>query len=238
MNMDKRLTEFIDKLKAAGGDNLKSVVLYGSAVTGEFHKDYSDVNLLCVLARLDAPTLRALNPAIASWTKQGQPPPMLFSQDELARSADVFAIELIDMKAARRVLYGEDPLAELEVPLHLHRLQVERELRTHVVRLREGYVAAPADGKRLLALLTASVSSFATLFRHALLALGGQPPQHKHEAIDQLARELGFDAAPFHTVLELREGKRKASSVDLPALFGNYLAAVMRVADEVDRRTA
>jgi hypothetical protein len=234
--MEKRLAEFVEKLKAAAGENLQAVVLYGSAVSGEFHKDYSDVNLLCVCARLDADVLRGLGPAIAWWTKQGQPPPMLFSEGELGRSADVFAIELLDMKEAHRVLFGADPFAALAVPTQHHRLQVERELRAHVIRLREQYVASGGDERRVEALLTRSISSFTTLFRHTLLLLGEQRPAGKREAIDQLARILEFDPAPFHVVLELREGKRQAKGLDWHALFRGYLAGVMRVADEVDRR--
>lgn len=233
--MDKRLAEFVDKLKSNAGENLKAVVLYGSAVTGEFHKDYSDFNLVCVFERMDGDVLHSLNPAVEWWAKQGHKPPMVFSLEELARSADVFAIELLDIKAARRVLFGDDPFAALEVPTHLHRLQVERELRTHVVRLRERYLSIPHHDKDILALMSESVSSFTTLFRHAILAIGGQPPQQKHEAVDRLASQLQFDPSPFHTVLEVREGKRKASELDIHALFREYLKGVTRVADEVDR---
>lgn len=234
--MDKRLAEFIDKLKAAAGENLQAVVQYGSSVSGEFHKNYSDVNLLCVCKRLDADVLRAMHPAVNSWTRQGQPPPMFFAEEELARSADVFAIELLDIQAARQVLYGEDPFVRLEVPTKHHRLQVERELRTNVIRLREQYAVAAEDEKRVQALLMRSISSFATLFGHTLLLLGEPRPVGRHEVIDSLARKLEFDAAPFHRVLELREGKRDAKGLDLHALFRGYLDGVKRVADEVDRR--
>lgn len=234
--MDKRLTELVQKLRDAAGANLKSVILYGSAVTGEFQKDYSDVNLLCVFERLDAATLAKLNPAAVWWGRQGQRPPMLFACDELARAADVFAVELYDIKQNHRVLHGEDVIASLPVPMNHHRLQVERELRTHVVRLREGYLAMPQDRKRVLELMTASISSFATLFRHALIAMGEPAPAGKHEAVDRLAAQLGFDAAAFHEVLEVREGKRKDSQVDVSATFAAYLDGVSKVADEVDRR--
>lgn len=234
--MDKRLTEFVDKLKSAMGENLQAIVLYGSSVSGEFHKDHSDVNLLCVCRRLDADVLRELRPAVGWWAKQGQPPPMLFAEEELARSADVFAIELLDIKAARQVLHGEDPFVKLEVPTKHHRLQVERELRTDVIRLREQYVVTGEDEKRVQELLMRSISSFATLFGHTLLLLGEQRPAEKREVVERLARILEFDAAPFHQVLEVREGKRQAQGLDWHALFRRYLDGAMRVADEVDRR--
>ena len=49
MAHEKLISEFIEKIKAAAGPNLVSVILYGSGAEGEFHPEYSDLNLLCVL---------------------------------------------------------------------------------------------------------------------------------------------------------------------------------------------
>jgi hypothetical protein len=124
----------------------------------------------------------------------------------------------------------------LEVPLSLHRVEVERELRVNLLRLRQSYLAAPAKPKRLLQLMTSSVSTFLALFRHALMALGEQAPQPKRDALDRLASLLGFNAAAFHAILDVREGRRREKEVDVEAVFREYLEGVTRVTDEVDRR--
>lgn len=232
------LDEFVAKLKGVAGTNLDSVVLYGSAAAGDYQQGYSDFNVLCLLHKLDAPALAALRPAIAWWREQRQPNPMVFTRDELQRSADVFAIELLDIKARHKVLAGADHFAALNVPMELHRVEVERELRTNVIRLRELYLAAGGDPKRHLALMEESLSSFATLFRHALIALGQPAPESKREVFNAIAGHLGFSAGPFLTVLEAREDKRKAASMDVAATFNGFLEGVSRVADEVDRRLA
>ena len=236
--MEKHLSELVEKLTGASGANLKSVLLYGSAAGGEFQKKFSDVNVLCILGRLDAAELQKLNAVAVWWGRKGYAAPMVFTQDELTRSADIFAIELLDIKARHRVLHGEDIVAAIDVPMGLHRVQVERELRTHMVRLRQGYLAMPGDHKAVLALMTSSISSFATLFRHALLAMGEQPPVHKREAVTRLAELLGFDASAFHAIYEVRKGQRKPAQLDIPATFHAYLNGVGCVADEVDRRLA
>ncbi len=41
-----KLQELVNRLKEACGENLVSVVLYGSAAREDFHEQYSDVNLL------------------------------------------------------------------------------------------------------------------------------------------------------------------------------------------------
>src|SRR3954462_12055829 len=142
----KLLDDLLEKLKQANGDNLDSVVLYGSAAAGEdgFHPEFSDLNVLCLLQRLDSAALQKLSPAVAWWEKQQQPAPMLFTLEELRSSADVFAIELYDIKNTHRVLFGPDHFAQLNVPMNLHRVAVERELRTNLIRLRQRYMLAKA----------------------------------------------------------------------------------------------
>jgi len=238
--MERDLNALVAKVKEAAGANLKSLVLYGSAVTGDFHSKHSDLNVLCVLERLDAAWLEKMNPPSRWWVGKGHPSPLVFTVEELARSADVFAIELLDIKASHRVLFGEDVFADLEIPMNLHHLQVERELRNSLVRLRQQFLRAPRDDKTTLALMTGSLSSFLALFRHALVALGRQSPaephQPKHAVVDRLADLLKFDPKGFHTVLEIREGKKSPRQVDAPAIFRAYLDAVTVVTRETDKR--
>lgn len=234
--MEKELVQLIEHLKESAGANLKSVVLYGSAVTGEFSAGHSDLNVMCILEHTSAAELEALRPTVAWWMKQGQAAPLVFTLDELRRSADIFAIELLDIVGNHRTLVGDDPFQNFEVPTWLHRLQVERELRTNWVRLRRAVIASPAKERDLLALMTGSVASFATLFRHALLGMGEPPPRSMREAIAGAAQLVGGDSAAFLTVLDARDGKRKAADIDVEETLHGYLELIGLVTEEVDRR--
>ncbi len=234
--MEKHLNELVERLKAAAGTNLKSVVLYGSAAGGEYHAKHSDLNVIGVVETLDAAALDRLREACGWWAKKGHPAPLWFAQEELHRGADIFAIEFLDIRERHRVIFGEDVFAQLDVPMRLHRDQVERELRARMLALRQVYLLAPRKQKALVGVMTGSYSTFATLFRHALLALGEQPPGGSRQAVSRLAELLGFDPAPFHAILEVREGKRTAGGLDAEATFRSYLTGIERVVDEVDRR--
>ncbi len=231
----KNLDELVTRLQTALGETLASVVLYGSAASQEFHADFSDLNVLCLTHKLDIAELKAVGPVLAWWAQHKQPRPIFFSVEELERSADVFAIELTDMKSRHRALFGPDLLTGMELPMDLHGLQVERELRTNLLRLRQFFVGAKDDEERL-GLLTAAFSSFSTLFRHSLLVMKQEVPHSRREVIARLAAQLDFDPTPFNTVLEVREGKRKKSDVDVAATFEGFLIGVKRVTGEVDRR--
>jgi predicted nucleotidyltransferase len=234
--MEAKLTEFVNRLKAAIHDSLKTVVLYGSAVTGEFRAEHSDLNVLCVVDRADAALLENAHGVAEWWMRQGNLAPLIFTVDELRRSADVFAIELLDMKLHHRILLGTDFLDDFDVPLHLHRLQVERELRTAWLRLRQAILAAPLSNKVHVDIMLKSVSPFCALFRHALLALGHDMPATKRETVDAIASLTGGNPTAFQTVLDLREGKRKKSEIDVEVSLNAYLELVEVVTNEVDRR--
>jgi len=224
-------------LKEAAGENLRAVVLYGSAVDHD-SREHSDLNVLCLLHRLEGADLESLRPAGLWWWQKGHPPPLVFTLEELRNSADVFAIELLDMRARHRMLAGADFFAELEVPMALHKLQVERELRTSVIRLRQSLLRSRGRRSELAELLIASASSFGTLFRHALIALGQEAPDSVREAADRLARLLALEAAPFHRVVDLREGKSAGGELNLEHVLESYLDLVTKVAEEIDRRLA
>ena len=237
MDREKELNELVGRLRQAAGENLSAVVLYGSAVDHDF-QEHSDLNTLCLLRRLHGADVESLRPVGLWWWRRGHPPPLLFTLVELRNSADVFAIELLDMKARHRMLEGADFLAELEVPMAQHRLQLERELRVSVIRLRQSLLRCRGRRSELAELLIRSASSFGTLFRHALIALGHQAPDSVRGAAHQLARLLALDATPFHRVWDLREGKSGAGELNLEAIFGSYLDLVTTVAEELDRRLA
>jgi hypothetical protein len=234
--IDHKLDEFVQKLKAAAADNLKSMILYGSAATEEFHAKHSDLNILCVVGQTDAAHLEALHEPVQWWTRRGQRPPLVFTLEELRRSADIFTIELMDMKLRHRILFGENVLADFSVPLHYHSIQVERELRTNWLRLRQAVLAAPKKSKAYLELMVSSFSTFAALFRHALIALGETRAETKREAIERIAKFAGADPAGFHAILTLREGKSGERDIDVDKTLDQYFAFVEAVTDKFDRQ--
>jgi hypothetical protein len=238
MHREKDLHELVDRLKEAAETNLVAVVLYGSATDHEFHEGHSDLNVLCLLQHSTGADLAKLQPVGLWWWRKGHPAPLVFTLQELRDSADIFAIELLDMKQRHAMLLGEDFLAALEVPMSLHRHQVERELRINVVRLRQAFLRSRGRRDEIAELMSSSAATFAALFRHSLVALGEAAPDTRREAADRLAAKLGLDLAPFNVVLDLREGKRSAADRNPEQNFAAYLDAVTRVADEMDRRLA
>jgi len=232
---EKKINDFVSRLRAAAGANLESVILFGSAVAGDFHPEFSNLNLFCVIHDSSFAALQALAPAVKWWDAQKQPPPLFMTRDEIARSTDVFAIELIDMQQHHRIVFGADVLQGLSIPATLHRVQVEYELREKLALLRQHLLLASGSDSRLWKLLLRSVSSLTTLFRHALIVLGHDAPIGKREAVQALSKQIEFDASGILQVLDVRERKSDHKKFDVADVFSRYLAALEQVTAAVDR---
>jgi len=232
---EEKIQEFVRRMREAAGDNLESIVLYGSAAGESYHPDFSNLNFLCLLRDTSYRAISGVAPVARWWSGQKQTAPLLMSRAELAASSDVFTIELLDMQQHHRVLFGENFISGLKIPLRLHRIQLEYELREKLILLRQRALLATGNEKQLWELMLQSVPSFATLFRHALIALGQPAPAAKREAVRELSRFVVFDPAAIEQVLDVRERKVEPKTIDVATLFGSYLAAVEQVTNAVDK---
>jgi Nucleotidyltransferase domain len=232
--IDSKAQEFVKRCREAAGSNVEAIILFGSAVSGDFHPGLSDINLFCLLRDGSFSALQVLAPVAQWWSSQKQPPPLCMTRHELERSTDVFTIELLDMIQHHRVLFGEDVLSGLHISTHLHRVQVEYELREKLLLLRQHLLLAAGRDSRLWDVLLHSVPSFATLFRHALIALGSDAPPGRRDAVQALAKRVAYDPSAMQQILDVRERQTEQKKLDVKDLCARYLTAIEKVASVID----
>jgi predicted nucleotidyltransferase len=231
---EETLEKLVAGLKEAYGDDLESVILYGSAASKEYHHKHSDLNVLVVVRNSRFHKISRASRIARWWNKNGNPPPLFFTAHEMAEATDVFPIEFSDMKDCHRILFGKDTLSELVVDHKHQRMECEHELRGKLLNLRSRYVLVAGDVRESTHLLAQSISSFATLFRHALHLAGKNTPLKKADIFDQAAREFQFDASPFLEVLAVRRGEKELAKEEIDPLFEKYVDAIQRVTERVD----
>src|SRR5258706_671468 len=234
--MKHQFDAFIDDLKTTHRKNLASVILYGSAATGDFVPKQSDYNILIALDKMGPEDLRNAHASIREWVRMGHPVPVYFTVSELKNAADVFPIEFSQMETARKVLYGADVLADLEFSDENLRHQTEYELRSKLIQLRRQYIPASASVDGLKSLMAESLSSFAALFRAVLMLQGIDPPATKREIVALMALHLKIDGTPFEKIFNIRENNFTAvlDETSANSLFGEYMAQIGNVIDAVD----
>jgi hypothetical protein len=235
MAVTRSVEEFGQQVAAALGGRLVSLLLYGSAARGGPGAGRASINTLLICDGVDARLLAALAPLVAAWARGGHPPPIVLSETEWRASADAFAIEYEDIRAAHRVVTGRDPWPGVSVRREDVQRQLEHELVGKLVRLRQGYVGALGDGRRLTRLVAASASGFFTMLRTTLRLAGTPVPETAAELVLAAAAVVGFPASDLADVVAHVEGRAPLALGPSDPRAGAYLEAVARTADYVNR---
>jgi predicted nucleotidyltransferase len=229
------LDQLVEKLRKALEPDLVSITLYGSAAAGDHEEKFSDYNILCVLRQITPAQLRASESVSRWWKEQGNPSPLLLTEEEVRTSTDCFPIEFHDMREHHRVLYGRDVVAGLDIDRSFYRAQVEHDLRARLLRLRQKASAILSDTDVLRRLLADSVSTFCVLLRHALILHGDDAPQRKRDVIERAGQRLGVDTAPFLKLLDLREERIRPKDLEPESMLAAYLKEIEKAIAVVDR---
>ena len=230
------LEDLVTQLRAAFRDELRAVVLYGSAAVsaGEQVPKKSDYNVLVLVDSLGADRLAGASAAARAWADAGNPPPLTLTVEEWRGSADIFPMEYADVLQRHRVLHGELPTDVRVDPVHL-RLELEHEAMGTLLQLRRGALAAGNDGRAQLELLEASASTVMVIFR-ALLRLRGETPALDNAAlVDQVAAVARLDSAPFQRVVQHRRGEITLRSKEAAPVLAAYLDGMQRLVRYLDR---
>jgi hypothetical protein len=233
--MEDKLNELATRLKSTFGDRLVSAILYGSAASGDWNQKASDLNVLCVLSHVSLCELRDSEPIFRWWREQKNPPPLLMSADEVRTSTDCFPMEFNDMQNHRRILTGSDIIAEIAVDRSFYRAQVEHELRSKLLRLRQKAAEVLSQPEALAGLLVDSVSTFCVVGRHALLLSGREARWAKRDVVADFEKVLGIPCDAFKTVLNIRAEGKLSNGFDAVLLFEKYLKEIESLVTFVDQ---
>ncbi len=237
--IQEALSGLIEDLRATHGENLASVVLYGSAAAGDHIELRSDYNLLIALNRITPEDLRQAQAPMREWQRLGHPLPVYFTVEELSDAGDVFPIEFHQMAHARVVLFGRDPFEFVRLSDDNLRHQTEYELRSKLIQLRRLYIPASVSIEKLCDLMSDSLASFAALFRAVLLLHGKEAPVAKPECVRATAKLLDLDTEPFERIFDFRASDRLPSTEkEANDLFGAYMLQIEQVVEAVDELNA
>lgn len=227
--------ELTDKLRDIYGENLGSVILYGSAADGEYHQGLSDHNIIIVLKNLAPVELAKPNAVLKKWVKAGDPPPLFFSAEIISGSADVFPIEFFDIIERRKILFGDDPFKDVRIDPKNLRHQCEHELRSKLITLRSRFSLISDRPREVIRLILESSSSFFAAFGGLLRLAGARPKLSKKELAEQLTKLTGIDTSIFMELVEVREGSKIWRKEEALEKFEQYLTSISAVVKYVDK---
>ncbi len=217
------------------GDNLDSIVVYGSSTGKDFIRGKSNINLLLVFKKLDLPDLKQSLKLVAKGRKKGIIAPLFLTETHIKTSTDVFPIEFLEMKENHLTIYGCDLLKDLDISEGNIRLQCEQQLKGKLIRLRQSYLEIGLKRKGIEALLNESLTSLIPVFRNMMRLKGAEIPLAKDEVISKVASEFSVDGNVFLSILRDKSGDEKIGGTEAHEFLGKYLEEIRKLAVAVDK---
>ncbi|MGE5197357.1 MAG: hypothetical protein ACM3IL_02510 [Deltaproteobacteria bacterium] len=238
LRLDQRIKQtidlFISGLRDVYNDALVSVIIYGSASSGEFIERHSNLNLLVILKDTGLDNLKKAS-RLAGSSKFRMINPLFFTEDYIRHSCDVFPIEFMDMRENYAVLYGKDVLKDIRIDLKNLRFQCEHELKAKLINIKLRYLAAGGKKSLLEELLLKSFVSVIHILRSVLKLKGRQPAYRKTDVLKELADEFKIDAVAWGKILAARNKQVKLNSRDVEQLFAGFMADLERITEAIDK---
>jgi hypothetical protein len=222
-----------DYLKVFGNE-LVSLIIYGSAAGGHYIRGKSDINLLVVLTPAGMDKFTDVLDTVKSWKKRRVAVPLIMTGDFIKSSLDSYPIEYLNMKNNHVLIYGQDILRELNFNPADLRLQIERELRGKLILLRQGFLEAEGKGRQIRQLIANSLTAFISIFNALLYFKQGKAPQGRRDTIKEAGKLFTIDEAVFMLCADIKEGRDKLGSEEVVDVFRKYLREVNNICNIVD----
>ncbi|HUV64471.1 MAG TPA: hypothetical protein VMW24_11280 [Sedimentisphaerales bacterium] len=237
--LDARVREpvsaFAEEFISALGDNLLSITVVGSSLTGDFRPGHSDINTVLVLREQTVAALNATASLARPMSKKKLSPPLLMTSSYIERSRDVFGVELLDFQLTHQTILGDDPFAPLKFEKKDVRLQCERELKAMLIRLRQGYIASAANRKLVRDILISTAKGLAPFLRAMLWLRDIERPRLTEPTFNKAAAEFSISLDALTTAGRWRHEKIRLGEAEMENAFLSVYSTVEQLADAVDR---
>lgn len=228
--------EIVDDYKGIYGDDLVSIILYGSAVGKDYLPGKSDINFMIVLSEEGIDDLDRAFKSIRKWHRRKVATPLFLTKFYVESSTDVFPIEYLGFQHRHTLVYGEDILKDLTFKKELLRIQCEREIKGKLLLLRESFIESGGRGGILKDLIKDSMKAFLALFDALLYLKGMDIPEEKRQKIGAACEIFEMNMELFNRLLDIGEQKIKVKDSELPGMFKEYLREIRglsRIVDEL-----
>lgn len=229
--MAQGLRDFAEQGRAAMGDDLRSIVLFGSAAEGRLRAT-SDLNLIVVVSALQPASFDAWRESMRLLETLHRAHFMVLLESEIGLAMDAFPDKLMSVLRRHRVLLGPDPFAGRAINPALLRARISQSLLNQVLRLRSAYALRSLQPEQATLALATAIGPLRAEAAD-LLELDGVtlPPK---EALQRVAAEL--TGGPWDDVLTAASRAHDGDVLE-PALAAPLLFRAIELCAALHRRS-
>ncbi len=233
--------QFIEILKESFGDDLLSVMLYGSILGDNFVKGVSDINVLIILKNANPERILKFGKKAHRLIKKNNITPLILTRQEFINSADVFPLEYIDIKERNLVIYGINETENLKLTNKNLRHQIEAGLRGNLARLRQAMIASKGSTAVLKRFFGMWLGSVLTMFRglirlkkEAASPISSISSMNNAEVIERVGTLYDIDTTVFKDLMNLREKLKKSDLKGIAMEIHDKLSTLIRAVDKLE----
>ncbi len=227
--------QIVEDYKGLFGEDLVSIILYGSATGENYRPGKSDINFMIVLSEEGIGNIDRAFKTVHTWQKRKVAVPLFLTQGYIETSTDVFPIEYLNFQRNHVLVYGKDLLENLSFDHNNIRLQCEREIKGKLLVLRTAFLETGVKARKMKEVIAGSLQAFLAIFTALLFLREAEIPSGKREILRAVSDAYNLDPALFERVLDVKEDKIKLGDEEMRLLFKDYLKEVRRLSMIVDK---
>jgi len=219
------LGELVERLNAALGDDLVSVVLFGGAARGRFDPAVSDANVMLVLRTVSIGVLDRISTAVEPFRLVFQLSLLTVTENDLADSVEVFPTKFLDIQRHHETLWGKDVTSTFEVPRDRLKRHALRQLMNLHLRLRQVYLEGRNRPEQLDGMIRRSVSTLMLQLGILLELRTGKVCETTEEVLNAAA-SANLDSAKLAEFIDFKYGRHDVDVAALPAFYDSFMREV------------
>ena len=229
-----KLDKFVKQLEDILGDNLLSVMMFGSQVSVEPEKLKSNINLMIVLDHLTSDDLKNISKPVKKWVKAKNPIPVVMGKAEWYSSFDVYALEYSDIKEKHRVVYGTNFAKDINVDKHYLRLQCESELKSLYLKFRNCYLLNMNRDGEMKKLANNVIKTLLVIFRGVIRLKGDLVPEASEYIILQAANYMDIDCKLLIKMAKIRENQDAYGNQEIREVSAKLVSVLQDILRQLD----
>lgn len=228
----KNLDKFVEELKNTLGENLLSVIAFGSQANVEDAK--SNLNLMIVTNELTAENLYDISKPVKKWVKGKNPIPVIMNRDEWYSSFDVYAIEYADIKENYRIIYGVDLIPTISINKYFLRLQCESELKSLLLKYKNNFLMNVKSDRDMKKLLNNVIKTLLVIFRSVLRLHDSAVPYRAVDIIEFASNYLSFNKIVMSKIAKVRYENEDYTKQELLFIEAELVKDIQNILKQVD----
>lgn len=232
----QHLRAYVKDVQRVYGDSLDGVLLYGSAVRGEFLPGRSNLNIVLVVKSTKADQLKKYGALHRRWAKEQIVVPLFVTQADLPAMSLVFPLEYLEMQEQHRLLAGQDPFVGFKVDQRHLLAEVLQSLRGNLLRVRQRFIEGGGSEEAITILLPLSLTAVLPCLRGVQRLLGRPVLSQGEPLLKDFETFLSLDLSGLRDAWLLKRGQISPGQKEVPRLMDRYLESLEQLVQAVEAR--